>query len=86
MGKNTGFSDMVLAIVDRVEDDVLVLMTDTRPTKEIHLPVELFQSFSEGDVVRIIVEKDEERREEIENEIKDQRKLLKSVRLSCSGT
>lgn len=77
---------MVLAIVDRVEDDVLVLMTDTRPTKEIHLPVELFQSFSEGDVVRIIVEKDEERREEIENEIKDQRKLLKSVRLSCSGT
>jgi len=81
MEKNTGLSDLILAIVDRVEDDVLVLTPAKGPNKEIHLPVELFQSFSEGDVVRIIVEKDEERREEIENEIKDQRTRLKRVNL-----
>jgi hypothetical protein len=81
MEKNTGLSDLILAIVDRVEDDVLVLIPDKGPNKEIHLPVELFRSISEGDVVRIIVEKDEERREEIEKDIKTQRTRLKQGNL-----
>jgi len=81
MEKNTGLSDLILAIVDRVEDDVLVLIPDKGPNKEIHLPVELFRSISEGDVVRIIVEKDEEKRKDIEKDIKDQRTRLKRVNL-----
>jgi len=81
MGKNTGFSDMIFATIDRIEDEVLVLVTHTEPNREIHLPRELFQEFTEGDVVRIIVEKDEEKREAIEKDIKDQRKRLKRVGL-----
>ncbi len=81
MGKNTGSSDMVFATIDRVEDEMLVLITHTEPNREIHLPGELFQGLSEGDVVRITVEKDEEKRNEIEKDIKDQRKRLKRVNL-----
>ena len=81
MEKNTGLSDLILAIVDRVEDDVLVLVTPTKPNREIHLPCSLFQGMNEGDVVRITVEKDEEKRKDIEKDIKDQRTRLKRVNL-----
>lgn len=81
MGKDTGFSDMVFATIDRIEDEVLVLVTHTEPNREIHLPRELFRGVAEGDIVRIIVEKDEEKKEEIEKKIEDQRKRLKRVNL-----
>jgi hypothetical protein len=70
-------SKMVLTTVDRVEDDVLVLVTHTDPVCEIHLPRELFGDVREGDVVRVRVEKDKKGREKVEREIGEIRKGLK---------
>lgn len=67
---------MVLGTVDRVEDGILVLVTHTEPAIEFHLPRELFQDVDEGDVVRVMVEKDEEGKEETMREIGEIRRGL----------
>lgn len=69
-------SKMVLAAVDRVEDDVLVLVTHTELVLEILLPRKLFDGLNEGDVVRVRVEKDEKGKDEVEREIREIRKGL----------
>ncbi|KAF5090744.1 hypothetical protein DSECCO2_12300 [anaerobic digester metagenome] len=67
---------MVLATVDRIEDDVMVLVTHTEPVQEILLPRILFENIYEGDVVRVVVEKDEDGKEEIEKQIGEMRKEI----------
>jgi hypothetical protein len=65
---------MVLATVDRIEDDVMVLVTHTESVQEILLPRMLFANIYEGDVVRVVVEKDDDGKEEIEKQIGEMRK------------
>lgn len=67
---------MVLATVDRIEDDVMVLVTHTESVQEILLPRMLFANIYEGDVVRVVVEKDEDGKEEIEKQIGEMRKEI----------
>lgn len=67
---------MVLATVDRIEDDVMVLVTHTEPVQDILLPRILFENIYEGDVVRVVVEKDEDGKEEIEKQIGEMRKEI----------
>lgn len=72
---------MVLATVDRVEDGVFVLVTHTKPVREIILPRELFSDVVEGDVVRVLVEKDMEEQADVEREIEGIRKGMKRVKI-----
>lgn len=66
----------MLATVDRIEDEVLVLVTHTVPSREIYLPRELFEGLDEGDVVRVRVENDEKGKGETLREIGEIRKGL----------
>ena len=70
-----------MAIIDRIEDGVMVLHTHTDPPREIHLPRDLFYRFDEGDVVRVVVEMDEKGGEEMKKEIEEMRERLKWVEL-----
>lgn len=81
MGGDTGLRNEVLATVDRVEEGVLVLTTDTDPVREISLPQVLFPGLCEGDVVRLFVEKDADRMEETMQEVMEMRKRLHKVSL-----
>lgn len=76
MGRDTGLCKMVLATVDRIEDDVMVLVTHTESVQEILLPRILFENIYEGDVVRVVVEKDEDGKKEIEKQIGEMRKEI----------
>ena len=80
-GGDTGLTNEVLATVDRLEEGVMVLMTDTDPVHEISLPYTLFPLLHEGDVVRLIVEKDMDRREETVQEVMEMKKRLHNVSL-----
>jgi hypothetical protein len=79
MERDIGLNNMMLATVDRFEEEVLVLVTHTEPVREIHPPRELFPDVDEGDVVRVLVEKDEERKEEIEGEVEEIKKGLNDM-------
>lgn len=67
---------MVLATVDRIEDDVMGICNSYRIGPGDPSPRILFENIYEGDVVRVVAEKDEDGKEEIEKQIGEMRKEI----------
>ena len=69
---------MVLATIDRIDDEIMVLLTHTSPVHEIRLPRELFLDYSEGTVVRLTLIADNRKKKALEKEISDLKKGMNS--------
>lgn len=70
---------MIYATVDRVEGDWVILVPESGPVFQV--PISLFPGLKEKDVVRTIIEKDEEGKKAAEERIGEIRKGLNRVEL-----
>jgi hypothetical protein len=72
---------MIRGTIDRIENEVIVVLTHTEPVQTIHLPFALFPDFDEGDIIEIRVDKNLEIAQELRERGEKVREGLNRVEL-----